>query len=44
MDLSPEEEAAFWPLYECYQKELRQINLRLVRLVSRTAFIIGTTR
>lgn len=33
MDLKPEEEAAFWPLYESYQKELSQLNHRLVRLV-----------
>ena len=33
MDLKPEDTNAFWPIYESYQKELRQINLRLVRLV-----------
>jgi hypothetical protein len=33
MDLKPEEADAFWPVYEGYQKELTQINLRLVRLI-----------
>jgi len=33
MDLKPGEAEAFWPVYESYQKELRQINLRLVRLI-----------
>jgi hypothetical protein len=33
MNLASGEEAAFWPLYDAYQKELQQINLRLVRLV-----------
>src|SRR5262245_50876342 len=33
MNLASGEEAAFWPFYEGYQKELQQINLRLVRLV-----------
>jgi hypothetical protein len=33
MDLKPEEAEAFWPIYESYQKDLTQINLRLVRMV-----------
>jgi hypothetical protein len=33
MDLKPDEAEAFWPLYESYQKELSQLNLRLVRLI-----------
>jgi hypothetical protein len=33
MDLKPEEAQSFWPVYEGYQKDLGQINLRLVRLV-----------
>jgi hypothetical protein len=33
MDLKPEEADAFWPVYEGYQKELRQINLRLIKLI-----------
>ena len=33
MNLSSREADAFWPLYDGYQKELQQINLRLVRLV-----------
>ena len=33
MDLKPEEAERFWPLYEAYQKELGQLNLRLVKLV-----------
>ncbi|MCC7486637.1 MAG: hypothetical protein IT529_16825 [Burkholderiales bacterium] len=33
MALAPGEDERFWPLYEAYQKELAQVNLRLVRLV-----------
>ena len=33
MNLSSSEAETFWPLYDGYQKELQQINLRLVRLV-----------
>src|SRR5687767_2356958 len=33
MDLKPGEAEAFWPVYAAYQKELAQLNLRLVRLV-----------
>jgi hypothetical protein len=33
MDLKQGEEERFWPLYEGYQKELTEINLRLIRLV-----------
>jgi len=33
MDLGAGEGERFWPLYEGYQKELAQVNLRLVRLV-----------
>ena len=33
MDLKPGEAEAFWPVYEGYQKELYQINFRLVKLV-----------
>ncbi len=33
MDLKEGEEERFWPLYEGYQKELGEINLRLIRLV-----------
>jgi hypothetical protein len=33
MNLAAGEEEIFWPLYQSYQKELAQINLRLVRLV-----------
>lgn len=33
MDLKPDEAEAFWPIYESYQKELRQINLRLIKLI-----------
>lgn len=33
MDLKPEDAERFWPLYEGYQKELYQINFRLVKLV-----------
>jgi hypothetical protein len=33
MDLKPEEAERFWPLYEGYQKELHQINFRLMKLV-----------
>ena len=33
MNLSSAEAEAFWPFYEGYQKELQQLNLRLVRLV-----------
>lgn len=33
MDLQPGEDEKFWPLYDGYQKESRQINLRLIRLV-----------
>ena len=33
MNLSGDEADAFWPLYDGYQKELQQINLRLVKLV-----------
>jgi hypothetical protein len=33
MDLTPADADAFWPIYEGYQKELSQLNLRLVRLI-----------
>src|SRR5262249_34938274 len=33
MNLASGEEEAFWPLYEGYQKELQQLNLRLIKLV-----------
>ena len=33
MDLKPEEAQAFWPLYEGYQKDLSQLNRRLVGLI-----------
>jgi hypothetical protein len=33
MDLASNEAERFWPLYESYQKELGEINLRLVKLV-----------
>jgi hypothetical protein len=33
MELTPTEAEAFWPVYEGYQKELTQINTRLVRVI-----------
>ena len=33
MDLTPSEAEAFWPVYEGYQKELHQINMRLTRFI-----------
>ena len=33
MDLASEEGERFWPIYENYQKELGQINLRLIKLI-----------
>lgn len=33
MELTPAEADGFWPLFEAYQKELNQINTRLVRVI-----------
>jgi hypothetical protein len=33
MELAPAEAEGFWPVYEGYQKELNQINTRLVRVL-----------
>ena len=33
MELAPAEAEAFWPVYEGYQKDLVQINTRVVRLI-----------
>ena len=33
MELAPAQAEAFWPVYEGYQKELNQLNTRLVKLV-----------
>jgi len=33
MELTPPEAEAFWPVYEGYQKELHQVNMRLTRFI-----------
>jgi len=33
MELTPAEAENFWPVYEGYQKELHQLNIRLTRLI-----------
>ena len=33
MEMTPAEAEGFWPIYEGYQKELNQINTRLVRVI-----------
>jgi hypothetical protein len=33
MEMTPVEAEGFWPIYESYQKELNQINTRVVRVI-----------
>jgi hypothetical protein len=37
MDLSEQEAAAFWPVYEAYQKELADVNARMKGVIERYA-------
>ena len=37
MQLTEEEEAKFWPLYEAYQKELEKFNKRTAELIEKYA-------